>query len=278
MKARRPLDDIDDRIASLRESRARLPELVRNRFASRRRRATLGHDGRLLLLSTERVFADPETGHLGPLDRADLLRRIAITLDHPGVDGIIAPADIVDDLLMLEALEDRVVVGSMSAVGGSGGPSGRPSIGGYDAPTIAAMHLEGGSMRCVVDPPEAATVDGCARAITDLAANSLLALLWPSSASHGTAWAAVVASSLGARSAFTWLVVPIGEAVEAVVAATMLPVLVAGEAEVDAAAVEAALVRPGVRGLVVGRSVLYPEDGDVARATDTAARLVHPLR
>ena len=39
---------------------------------------------------------------------------------------------------------------------------------------------------------------------------------------------------------------------------------------------ESALTLPGVRGLVVGRTLLYPRDGDVAGAVDTAARLVHP--
>jgi len=36
-----------------------------------------------------------------------------------------------------------------------------------------------------------------------------------------------------------------------------------------------ALALPGVRGLVVGRTLLYPTDGDVAGAVDTAAALVH---
>jgi hypothetical protein len=36
-----------------------------------------------------------------------------------------------------------------------------------------------------------------------------------------------------------------------------------------------ALVLPGVRGLVVGRSLLYPQDGNVAVAIDTAVKLVH---
>ncbi len=32
---------------------------------------------------------------------------------------------------------------------------------------------------------------------------------------------------------------------------------------------------PAVRGLVVGRALLYPPDGDVAGAVDIAAELVH---
>ena len=37
----------------------------------------------------------------------------------------------------------------------------------------------------------------------------------------------------------------------------------------------AALDIPAVRGLVVGRALLYPPDGDVAAAVDVAAGLVH---
>jgi hypothetical protein len=33
---------------------------------------------------------------------------------------------------------------------------------------------------------------------------------------------------------------------------------------------------PNVRGLVVGRALLYPADGDVASAIDRAARIVRP--
>jgi myo-inositol catabolism protein IolC len=40
------------------------------------------------------------------------------------------------------------------------------------------------------------------------------------------------------------------------------------------AAWQAALALPSVRGLVVGRTMLYPSDDDVARAVDTAVSLV----
>ena len=36
-----------------------------------------------------------------------------------------------------------------------------------------------------------------------------------------------------------------------------------------------ALTLPGVRGLVVGRALLYPDDDDVASAVDLAADMVH---
>ena len=38
---------------------------------------------------------------------------------------------------------------------------------------------------------------------------------------------------------------------------------------------ERALTLPGVRGMVVGRSLLFPSDGNVEGAIDTAVQLVH---
>ena len=49
-----------------------------------------------------------------------------------------------------------------------------------------------------------------------------------------------------------------------------------GDPDETFAAWESALALPGVRGLTVGRTLLYPVDGNVEAAVDTAARLVHP--
>jgi hypothetical protein len=64
-----------------------------------------------------------------------------------------------------------------------------------------------------------------------------------------------------------------------VLAATTLPtLLLGGEVSADQEATydrwKRALRVPTVRGLVVGRSLLYPPDGDVVRAVDTAAGLL----
>jgi len=88
-----------------------------------------------------------------------------------------------------------------------------------------------------------------------------------------------VASGLGSTSAYTWLKLPVVDSMEAVMAATTLPTLLLGgdpdvSPEQTYAEWERALALPGVRGLVVGRALLYPPDGDVATATDKAASLV----
>ena len=88
----------------LRELRARRPELIAARAAERRRRALLGADGRLMIVAADH----PARGSLGVrgvgnamADRYDLLRRLLVALSRPGVDGLLATADIVEDLLLL---------------------------------------------------------------------------------------------------------------------------------------------------------------------------------
>ena len=53
-------------------------------------------------------------------NRADLLERLCLALSRPGVDGVLATADILEDLLLLGALEDKVVIGSMNRGGLAG--------------------------------------------------------------------------------------------------------------------------------------------------------------
>jgi DhnA family fructose-bisphosphate aldolase class Ia len=88
-----------------------------------------------------------------------------------------------------------------------------------------------------------------------------------------------VGQALGATSAYTWLKLPAIDEMERVMAATTLPVLLLGGDPVEApdlvyARWERALRLPGVRGLVVGRALLYPPDDDVAAAVDVAHSLL----
>jgi hypothetical protein len=92
--------------------------------------------------------------------------------------------------------------------------------------------------------------------------------------------AVTVASGLGASSAHTWLKLPVVDDLARVMDATTLPTLLLGgdpegEPHETYAAWGRALELPSVRGLVVGRALLYPPDADVAAAVDIAADLVH---
>jgi len=88
-----------------------------------------------------------------------------------------------------------------------------------------------------------------------------------------------VCSALGRTSAYTWMKLPVVPDMERVMDSTTFPTLLLGgdpdtSPEETFASWRAALQLPSVRGLVVGRTLLYPDDDDVAGAVDTAAALV----
>jgi hypothetical protein len=286
-------------LESIIETRTRRPAAIAEAAARRRRpAAVLDGSGTTMIVAADH----PARGSLGagerPLamaDRADLLDRLCLALSRPGVDGVLGTPDIIEDLLLLGALEDKVVFGSMNR-GGLAGAAWEldDRFTAYDAATLAAMGYEGGKMLTRIaldDPATAATVEACARAISDLAAHRLIAMVEPflsqrvdgrltnQLTTEAAIRASAIAAGLGTTSAYTWLKVPVVEDMERVVAATTLPtVLLGGEVSADQdamfAAWQRALALPNVVGLVVGRSLLYPPDDDVTAAVDTAVGLL----
>jgi hypothetical protein len=229
-------------------------------------------------------------------NRDDLLDRVLTALSRPGVDGLLATADIAEDLLLLGALDDKVVIGSMNR-GGLQGASFEldDRFTGYDCATIASMGWNGGKMLAridLADPGTAATLEGCGRAVTQLASRGLMAMLEPflcrrvngqvtnDLSTEAVVKSVAIASGLGATSRHSWLKLPVVDGMAAVMEAATLPTLLLGgdpdgPAEETHARWAAALALPGVRGFVVGRALLYPEDEDVAGAVDAAVSLVH---
>jgi hypothetical protein len=216
-------------------------------------------------------------------DRGDLLDRLCLALSRPGVDGVLGTPDILEDLLLLGALDGKSVFGSMNRGGLAGASWGIDDrYTAYDAAAIAAARFEGGKLLLRIeleDPATARALENAARVVSELAGRRLVAMVEPffgadprepEAAIHAIA----VASGLGTTSAYTWLKVPIVEEMERVMAASTLPAWILGGAgEAAFAEWERALALPTVQGLVVGRSLLYPHDDDVAAAVDTAAGL-----
>lgn len=286
-------------VAQLSEVRASDPGLFARRWADRSRRPLLGEDGRMLLVAADH----PARGALGVRgegmamgSRSDLLERLATALSRPGVEGVLGTPDVLDDLLLMGALEGKVAIGSMNRGGLQGAAFELDDrFTGYTAAEIARRGLDGGKMLTRIaldDPTSVATLEASARAVTELAEREIMAMVEPfwSARREGkvvnlldpdsTIRSIAVASGLGASSARTWLKVPVVEDLPRVMDATTLPtVLLGGDPKGDPqdtyAAWERALALPQVRGLVVGRALLYPPDGDVAAAVDIAAGLVH---
>ena len=286
----------------LRDLRATRPGAIGEALAGRRRRDVLAGDGRLFIVAADhpaRGALAVGTNPTAMADRYDLLDRVALALSRPGVDGILGTPDVIDDLAALGLLDDKVVVGSMNR-GGLRGASFEldDRMTAYDVPTMVASGVDFAKLLVRVDlsdPGTASTLVAAADAVTRAAAAALPIMLEPFLSSRvdgrvvndlspdAVIRSIAIAAGLGASSAYTWMKLPVVDEMERVMAATTMPTLLlggdAGTAPEEAfAAWRHALALPGVRGLTVGRTLLYPPDDDVAGAVDIAAGLVHPGR
>lgn len=284
--------------------RATDPAAVTRAYEARRRPdRLLSERGTLFLVAADH----PARGALrsgkdamAMADRRSLLARLVVALEHPDVDGVLGSPDIVEELLLLGALEGKVVIGSMNR-GGLDGASWTMDdrFTGYDAASIAAYRLEGGKMLLRIDdtdPGTATTIEGCAQAVSELAAEGLMAMVEPLPYHReedgsltllrnapALARAITIASALGTTSAYTWLKMPSCDDPQEVFGATTLPCVVLGgvpspDPAEDLLSWGRTLTEPTVRGLVVGRALLYPPDGDVGAAVDAAATVLRAAR
>ena len=155
--------------------RARRPQMIAEAAAARRR-AELPE--RLMVIAADH----PGRGMLLG-DRSELLERLLVALARPGVNGVLGTPDILEDLLLLGALDEQVVFGSMNRVGLDGATwSLDDRFTAYDAAAIEASRFEGGKMLLRIDlddPLTAPTLAGCASAVSELAQRRLLALIEP---------------------------------------------------------------------------------------------------
>ncbi|QNE77211.1 deoxyribose-phosphate aldolase [Streptomyces finlayi] len=277
------------------------PEAVAEAAARRRRRPLVPPGGRLMIIAADH----PARGSLAVGDdglamanRFELLERLCLALSRPGVDGVLATADILDDLLLLGALEGKVVIGSMNR-GGLAGASFEldDRFTGHRPTDLARLNFDAGKLLLRIDyddPGSLDTLHTTARTIDDMAAHQLPVFVEPflcrrvggrlrnDLGAPAVTLSIAIASGLAGTSAYTWLKVPVTDDPEdmgQVMETSTLPaVLLGGEVggDLDGAYEKwrGALRLPSVQGLVVGRSLLYPADGDVAGAVDTAVALL----
>ncbi len=285
-------------IAEINEIRAREPQRIKQLLAARQRRSLFGPDGRLMIVACDH----PARGALAAsgrptamANRRDLLERLSTALARPGVDGLLATADIAEDLLLLGALENKLVFSSMNRGGLAGAAFEMDDRNtGYDVQGTLDARFEGIKMLTRIDlddPGTVATLETQGRAITEANRAELIAMVEPflSRRVDGkvvndlTPDAVIksihIAQGLGASSAYTWMKLPVVEEMERVMDSTTLPTLLLGgdpdgSPDDTYARWQAALALPSVRGLVLGRTMLYPGDDDVARAVDTAVSMV----
>ncbi|WP_399925507.1 deoxyribose-phosphate aldolase [Streptomyces kanamyceticus] len=292
-------------VAALSRTRAHHPEAIAEAAARRVRRPLLGGGGRLLIIAADH----PARGALGVggdpfamAHRGDLLERLCLALSRPGVDGVLATADILDDLLLLGALDGKIAMGSMNR-GGLAGASFEldDRFTGYRPEDLARLGFDAGKLLLRVDyddPGSLTTLHSAARAVDAMAERRLPVFVEPFLTRRGgpdgtgpprndlsaeaVTTSIAIASGLGGSSAYTWLKVPVTEnpddMARVMETSTLPAVLLGGDIGDDQDAAyekwRGALRLPTVRGLVVGRALLHPPDGDVAGAVDTAVGLL----
>ncbi|MEU0784007.1 deoxyribose-phosphate aldolase [Streptomyces sp. NPDC006173] len=281
--------------------RARHPEAIAEAAARRTRRPLVGSTGRLMIVAADH----PARGALGVGDRrfamanrADLLERLCVALSRPGVDGVLATADILEDLLLLGVLEDRVVMGSLNR-GGLAGASFEMDdrFTGHRPEDVQRLRFDAGKLLLRIDyddPGSLETLAGAAGAVDAMAARRLPLFVEPfisrreagevrNDLSAGAVTRSIaIASGLGGTSAYTWLKLPVtrdpDDMAQVLETSTLPAVLLGGEVGRDQEAAyerwRKALRLPTVQGMVVGRSLLYPAEGDVETAVDTAVGLL----
>lgn len=277
--------------------RATEPERIAQALRERPR-ADLSTSGPLMVIACDH----PARGALGagpePMamaSREDLLQRCVAALSRPGVNGFLGTADLIEDLALLGALDGKLVWGSMNRVGLQGASFEMDDrFAGYDPAGVEAAGLNGGKMLTRInyaDPHTADTLEASAHAVDGLAERGLTSMIEPFISSweegrivndlspEAVMKSIAIASGLGRTSARTWLKLPCVDDMERVMEATTLPSLILGgevSADPDATrgAWASALALPNVRGLVIGRSLLYPPDDDVETAVDQAVELL----
>lgn len=283
----------------IKDLRATNPAAVGKALAGRKRREIIQGDGNLFILAADHpargaLAVNGNASAMG--SRRELLARFAEALQNPKVDGVLGTPDILQDLALMGLLEGKITVGSMNRGGlrnsvfefddryTSFTAAGIKSAGVDFAKNLLRINLE--------DPATARTLEKTAEVIDQCAELEIPIILEPfmSKWSDGLAvneltaeaveLSVAISSGLGSTSAYSWLKLPVVPNMERVMEATTLPTLLLGGEvgnDQDRAFQEWSdtMALPGVRGLVVGRILLYPKDDDVSSAVAQAAELVH---
>lgn len=296
--------------AQITDVRVQEPELIGHLADARKRRARLAPNGRLALLAADHPARKVTSAGDTPsvmADRLEYLGRITRALQAPGIDGIMATADIIEELLLLDHfltadgapsfMNDKVLVGSGNRTGLK---DARFELDdrwtGYNAEWIETMRLDGLKILIRIDLDHYDSVATLARMADEVLAcqargiPAFVEILPGTMGPNGfeierTAEAlmdmAGIASALGGTSALTWLKLPWVPEYERVARSTTLPILMLGGDTKNnpipmlqdfALGMTAG---PAVRGVMVGRNVLFPGQEDPYVVAGAVARIVH---
>ncbi|MEY3315386.1 MAG: Cgl0159 family (beta/alpha)8-fold protein [Ilumatobacteraceae bacterium] len=290
----------DKQYNELIQARLKSPESFKKALVSRKRRKMVGKDGRLLIVAadhTARGIISAGSEKYIIANRRLLLDRLVRSLSNPNVDGVLASADIVEELAWLGALESKLVFGTMNRGGYLGTTWGLDDpMTAYDADSIAELGLDAGKVLVRFEDTDIGvgrTIEYVVEAMRLLAEREIVCLVEPLPYKKDATGMPMldkstdrldkivsITAGFGSSASYTWLKLPSWTSHVTLRESTTLPILLLGGdpgENLDTTFEEwrSALQIPNVIGLVAGRPLLYPFDNDVERSVDRAAKLVH---
>ena len=290
----------DKQYNELIQARLKSPESFKKALVSRKRRKMVGKDGRLLIVAadhTARGIISAGSEKYIIANRRLLLDRLVRSLSNPNVDGVLASADIVEELAWLGALESKLVFGTMNRGGYLGTTWGLDDpMTAYDADSIAELGLDAGKVLVRFEDTDIGvgrTIEYVVEAMRLLAEREIVCLVEPLPYKKDATGIPMldkstdrldkivsITAGFGSSASYTWLKLPSWTSHVTLRESTTLPILLLGGdpgENLDTTFEEwrSALQIPNVIGLVAGRPLLYPFDNDVERSVDRAAKLVH---
>jgi hypothetical protein len=290
----------DKQYNELIQARLKSPESFKKALVNRKRRKLIGKDGRLLIVAadhTARGIISAGNEEYIIANRRLLLDRLLRSLSNPNVDGVLASADIVEELAWLGALESKLVFGTMNRGGYLGTTWGLDDpMTAYDADSIAELGLDAGKVLVRFEDTDIGvgrTIEYVVEAMRLLTERKIVCLVEPlpykkdangmpmlDKSTDRLDKIVSITAGFGSSASYTWLKLPSWTNHVTLSESTTLPILLLGGdpgENLDATFEEwrGALQIPNVIGLVAGRPLLYPFDNDVEKSVDRAARLVH---
>lgn len=274
------------------------PVAVYKATQTRQPRKQLTSDGRLFILAADhpgRGDLSLPGSALGLADRYDYLARIVRVLLGGAFDGVMGTPDVLEDLCLIQQiirenggpafLDGKAFIGSVNRGGVLGSAFEIDDV--FTGFTVArGQHLKCDGVKVVLrvdlDAPESArALERVANLVREVNDASMALFIECAPVVRGADGArrvamepeafarmASIASALGETSTRTWLRLPYFGGIEAVLRAVSLPVLIMGGPPVAdphavfATAAAAMQAGPTVRGVMMGRQILYCGDDD----------------
>ncbi len=304
-------DAIWDRLVDL---RVKQPNLIQERMKARKKRENIAPNGRLTILAADhpaRMVTNVGDNQVAMGDRLEYLGRCARVMMASSVDGIMATADVIEDLVLLDHLyqdkcgqsfmDERVLIACMNRSGLAGARyEMMDRITAYrDVKKIIDLNLDGAKLLlrlAVPDPYDRyciQTMEECSRCIEACNDHHLPVFLEPLPVrqidgryqlileADDLIRVIGVASGLSHSSANLWLKIPYVNDYHRVAQSYSGPILMlGGESQGNPVNVIEQFVRGlgeghNVRGAMVGRNVLFPGHDDPAAVAQGIHEIVH---